>query len=242
MANNRLFDDIVQWDIANWKRAIEFWNESIDINDIQGKKILELGANKGGLSLYFALNGSEVVCSDYIPETIDEEEYWKEAKKLHKKYGVDKRITYRNIDACKINQKEMFDIITFKSVCGAVGRNGNISNQKEMFAGIYQALKSGGCLLFCDNLSGTKLHRMMRSKFSKAYKNGWEYLNYNKFDSLLDEFFIQYKSFGLFACFIKNKYLNKFFGKIDKFLEHLTVPEKRYIVSCIAYKDKPKFR
>lgn len=38
MANNRLFDDIVQWDIANWKRAIEFWNESIDINDIQGKR------------------------------------------------------------------------------------------------------------------------------------------------------------------------------------------------------------
>ena len=47
--------DIIEWDIVNWWRFIEF----IDQSGIgfEGKKILDIGGRNGGLSLYCALRG-----------------------------------------------------------------------------------------------------------------------------------------------------------------------------------------
>lgn len=43
-------------------RSIELWNSTNII--YEDKKVLEIGARGGGLSLWFALNRAEVVCSD----------------------------------------------------------------------------------------------------------------------------------------------------------------------------------
>ena len=35
--------DIVEWDLRNWSRAIDFWTESnIFNNDLHGKKVLDI--------------------------------------------------------------------------------------------------------------------------------------------------------------------------------------------------------
>lgn len=43
--------DVIEWDIVNWWKFIEF----IDQSGIgfEGKKILDIGGRNGGLSLYF---------------------------------------------------------------------------------------------------------------------------------------------------------------------------------------------
>ena len=55
--------DIIEWDIVNWWRFIEFIDQSGI--EFEGKKILDIGGRNGGLSLYCALRGGTVICSDY---------------------------------------------------------------------------------------------------------------------------------------------------------------------------------
>ena len=108
---NRIPKEVTEWDIKNWSRAIEFWEKDMPEN-LEGKKVLDIGGRNGGLSLYFALKGADVVCSDVSSDG------FKKAKKLHKRYGVSKRIRYEIIDVLKMSFQEEFDIVTFKSVWG----------------------------------------------------------------------------------------------------------------------------
>ena len=57
--------DIVQWDVATWKHALHFWTGGTPALD--SKTGLELGSRDGGLSLFLALKGCRVVCSDHSP-------------------------------------------------------------------------------------------------------------------------------------------------------------------------------
>ena len=59
-----LIIDIVEWDIRNWWRAIEYWEETHQFDDVKGKGVLDIGGRGGGLSLYWALKGAAVICSD----------------------------------------------------------------------------------------------------------------------------------------------------------------------------------
>ena len=59
----QLIDDIIGWDIASWSEFLPFCEKFLDSDPI-GKQALEVGARGGGLSLYLALKGYEVVCSD----------------------------------------------------------------------------------------------------------------------------------------------------------------------------------
>jgi hypothetical protein len=65
---NRLIEDIIVWDIVNWSSFLPFCEQFLD-SDPAGKQALEVGARGGGLSLYLALKGYEVLCSDLeVPE------------------------------------------------------------------------------------------------------------------------------------------------------------------------------
>jgi hypothetical protein len=57
-----LAKDIIQWDIKSWSKALEYWDNNTDWNNV--KNGLELGGREGGLSLWLALKGKETVCSD----------------------------------------------------------------------------------------------------------------------------------------------------------------------------------
>ena len=74
--------DIVEWDVVNWSRAISFWEKDIHDKDLTGKKVLDIGGRNGGISLFFALKGCNVICSD-----INKDGFQK-ARALHEKYNV----------------------------------------------------------------------------------------------------------------------------------------------------------
>lgn len=157
--SEELVRDIVEWDVQNWWRAVGYWEKTRQFDDVAGKKVLDIGGRSGGLSLYWALKGAEVTCSD-----INEDGFGK-ARALHQKYGVSSKITYEKIDATKIPYQDAFDIICFKSVLGGVGYGDNYGRQREAVEGMYLALHENGKLCFCENLTASRLHQAARKRF-----------------------------------------------------------------------------
>ena len=98
-----LIHDIIEWDILNWSKAINYWSKEVDL---QSKKhqCLELGGRRGGLSLWLALNNNEVMCSDLNSPK-------EGATPLHEKYGMANKISYEAIDAINIPYHDHFDLV-----------------------------------------------------------------------------------------------------------------------------------
>ena len=83
-----IINDIIGWDVNNWSKALNYWDNKLTI-DYSDCYSLELGSgSNGGLSLWLALKGSNVICSGY-------KEVAEEVKNIHKKYGVSKLIKYQ---------------------------------------------------------------------------------------------------------------------------------------------------
>ncbi len=158
--------DIIEWDVENWGRALHFWERAVS----GGSQLtcLELGARRGGLSLWLALQGHRVVCSD-IKDTRTS------AEPLHAAYAMQDRVTYAAIDATAIPYENHFDVIAFKSMLGGVAWDGDIGRQAAAMRSIHHALRPGGVLLFAENLSGTPLHSTLRRRFIK-WNNVWRYV------------------------------------------------------------------
>ncbi|MDR0349962.1 MAG: class I SAM-dependent methyltransferase, partial [Coriobacteriales bacterium] len=109
--------DYLQWDIGTWKHALRYWDTVLAKRpQTDGPlKALDLGARDGGLSLYLAQKGFEVVCSDIEGPT-------ERAHELHAHYGLTERITYQAVDATAIPfEDDCFDVIIFKSILGGIG-------------------------------------------------------------------------------------------------------------------------
>lgn len=194
-----IINDIFEWDVYNYKKALLLWEKYINENN-KNKVVLEIGARRGGLSLYFAMRGfGKIICTDiYNPETI--------ARPIHNKYGFN-CIEYSALDIIKCHLKEKYDVITFKSVMGGVSKNDNNNNKVLMIENIYNALKSGGSLFFVENMEASTIHRYLRKKFTK-HGTYWNYLKMDELNFLFSKFKIfEYKTFGVIGCFgIKENY------------------------------------
>lgn len=155
----RLIDDIIVWDIANWSKFLPFCERFLD-TDPAGKQALEVGARGGGLSLYLALKGYEVVCSDIeAPEA--------QAWPLHARHRVADKITYRAVDILDPPYPEAsFDLIIFKSVLNALRQ---ARFQAQAVQELHRLLRPGGLLLFAENLRASPLHRILR----RFFRPGW---------------------------------------------------------------------
>ncbi len=225
----RVVTDTIKWDRFNWARAIKSW----EIDDLSGKKALGLGECEGGLALYFALKGADVICTDY--RWMGSQSYEK-AQFLHNKYGVDDRIRYEDIDATAIPYEGEFDIIFFKSILGGIGRNGNDEIIATVFEQIYKALKPGGVLYYAENLRGCSILRKFRSRYSVAFRNGWNYKDAKHLEELEDERFCVIKRgmFGCIACMGPNEPFRNVLGVFDAILERLNID--RYIMSAVLKK------
>lgn len=222
--------DIVEWDVENWGKAIEFWDVDLKGEDLAGKKVLDLGGRNGGLSLYWALRGAEVVCSDI------NENGFLNAKRLHKKYGVSKKVTYEVIDATNIPYEDTFDIISFKSVLGGVGYGNQFQRQKQMMDSIHAALKAGGACYFAENLTASRLHQLARRRFVK-WGGKWRYIRLDEIPSLAGKFsMVQYRAFGFLGVFGRKKGIASLLGKVDTLLDRCIRDKDKYIVSCILRK------
>lgn len=231
--DKKIRNDVIAWDVVNWSRAIEFW-EKEKVN-VEGKKVLDIGGRDGGLSLYWALQGANVVCTDIKPDGFDN------AKKLHAKYQVDKKVTYKVLDATRMNYENEFDVISFKSVLGGVGYDNDLESQRIMMANIYTALKKGGYCFFAENLAATFLHGFAREKLRKR-GTSWRYIKLSEMEELIQKFeVVDKKTLGFFGAFGRwgkwsLSWFTNFLGHIDALMDRFIKEKRRYIFSCVLKK------
>lgn len=227
MAND-LTKDIIQWDVKSWSKALAYWDENINWDKVQNG--LELGGREGGLSLWMALKGKKVVCSDL-------ENVKSTAEPLHTRYKVNELITYQDIDATNIPYENHFDIIVFKSIIGGIGRDDNYEIQEKVFKEIYKALKPGGKLLFAENLIASPFHQQLRKRFVK-WGNAWRYISLNEMKTFLSDFSsVEINTTGVMATFGRNENQRNTLSKFDKIILNKIAPDKwKYISYGIAEK------
>lgn len=230
--NNRLRKDIIEWDVRNWGTVIDFIKENH--MDFKGKSVLELGARNGELSLYYALKGAKVVCSDLEGPT-------KDAHDLHKRYGVSNSVEYEAIDATDIpdKYKGKFDYITFKSVIGGIGSWNDLKAQKKCVACCYKCLKPGGRLIFADNMKASVVHRIARRLFVK-WGGKWHYETKKEIHMLMRKFkLIDERYVGVAGCFGRSEESRNRLGKLDSCFLNKIVPDSwKYIGMYIYEKNK----
>ncbi len=223
--------DIIEWDIVNWGKFIDFIeNENIDFKN---KKVLELGARDGGLSLYFALKGAYVTCTDINGPT-------EKAYELHRRYKVVDNVEYAAVDGINI-QAEYFgkyDYVVFKSVIGGIGSFNNYKAQKACVNGVYKCLKPGGRLIFVENMQASPLHRFARKKFVKWGKK-WHYESRQEIHKLMKQFtLVKEKYVGVLGCFGRSEAGRENLGKIDTIIFDKIVPDSWKYIGMYIYKKR----
>ncbi|MFH0755870.1 MAG: methyltransferase domain-containing protein [Bacteroidota bacterium] len=209
--------DILQWDTRSWSKALDYWDKNIDWSTIQNG--LELGGREGGLSLWLALKGKQMVCSDLKNVRIT-------AGPLHARYNVKRYIDYQDIDATHIPYEDHFDIIVFKSIIGGIGLNGNYEIQKKVFKEIYKALKPGGRLLFAENLIASPLHRWLRKKYI-SWGSSWRYVSTGEMKVFMEDFsFCEIKTSGFLGTFGRNERQRNLLSAVDQLIFNRVCPDQ----------------
>ena len=219
----------VEWDVVNWSKALAFWESRIDLTG-KGFRCLELGSRRGGLSLWLALKGNEVVCSDYKnPED--------QASAIHQNYQYGGSITYEGIDATNIPYENSFDIVVFKSILGGIARDEKGYLKQVVVDQIFKALKPGGSVLFAENLLASSIHQLLRAKLTQ-WGGYWNYLSVSEVDELFGAYgSLEYRTAGFLGSFGRNEFQRNFLGKIDTWVfDWIATDAMKYIVYGLATK------
>ncbi|MDH5693882.1 MAG: class I SAM-dependent methyltransferase [Gammaproteobacteria bacterium] len=228
MQSQPKIEEFVEWDTQNWKKALEFWSSSVG-GTLEDKKVLEIGCNNGGISLWAANQGATVICSDIVEPT-------QKAKDLHAKYGLSSRISYEVIDATNIPYENYFDLVIFKSVLGGIGRVGEEQKKVLVVENIHKCLKSSGMVLFAENLKGSLMHQVFRKLFV-GWGSSWGYPLVREISNLFSGFSsCQISTYGFLACFGKSEAMRRFLSFADKFVSPIVPANSRYIVFGVAVK------
>ncbi len=230
--DQKLLKDIIEWDVKNWSKALVFWSKNINLKS-KKHTCLEVGARRGGLSLWLAINGNDVICSDReSPEA--------EATKVHSKYRCLDKIVYRSIDATDIPYDNEFDIVIFKSILGGVSAGGRDELKKKAIDQIYNSLKPNGKLLFAENLDASFIHRYIRKRFV-PWGREWNYLKYDEIDSLFKSFeSVNYTTLGFLGLFARKEKHRNILASVDTMIRPFIPKKNRYIVFGIAEKGNKK--
>jgi SAM-dependent methyltransferase len=225
---NRLDEEVIGWDVLNWKCAVEFWQAYLPA-DLSGTRSLEIGCGGGGLSLWLALKNSYVVCSDYReppPHT----------QALHRDWRVSDHVCYQTIDATNIPYEGEFDIVILKSVLCSVGRLNRLDRVQQALEEIHKSLKPGGKLLFAENLD-PPIHRFFRRSFVPWGKD----CRYFKRDELLTSLSMfrktEFGTAGFLGAFGRNERQRRILGTVDRlFLSRMVGWKLHYLMFGVAQK------
>ncbi|MET0752297.1 MAG: class I SAM-dependent methyltransferase [Pyrinomonadaceae bacterium] len=231
--------NFVEWDVQNWSGALDFWLANSKQNPADCR-VLEIGTNFGGLSLWLASKGAKVVCSDMNGPR-------EEAKQRHRDGGVSGSIEYEAIDAANIPYEEHFDIIVFKSVLGAIGSSGDITEglgsggdknlQAKAIREMHKALKTGGELFFAENLVASPVHVFFRQKMVK-WGAMWRYVTIEEMKEFLSPFSeVKLQTNGFAGTFGRTETQRNLLGRFDRIFFDRVMPDSwKYIISGVARK------
>ncbi|MBA3900103.1 MAG: class I SAM-dependent methyltransferase [Bacteroidetes bacterium] len=225
MADKKVIQDVIQWDTVNWGKCLYLWQNHLKAD--KNLTCLEIGGRTGGLSLWAALKGYKVYCSDLEnPEII--------AKPLHQKYNVN--IEYLAVNALNMAYNNHFDLIMIKSVMASIGAIRDKARIQQAVSQIHKALKPGGKLLFVENKRATPLHMLGRKLFTTWGSN----LYYPTTDDMKEIFSpfskVEYKTTGFLGCFGRTERQKHFLGKIDQAMNFAIPSSCNYVVYGVAEK------
>lgn len=223
-----LLRDVLQWDVQSWKTALDFW--AARLRNQHGLDCLEIGAGAGGLSLWLALRGHRVTCSD-------RRDVARAASALHRKHGVIGALRYVDVDATAIDFEACFDVIVFKSVLGGIGRGERADRQEQAIRQMHKALRSGGTLLFAENGAASPLHRLTRKRFI-PWGAEWRYPTREEMRRFLEPFrHVQLRSTGFLAAFGRTERQRQLLASIDRAAVNRLIAESAgYILYGAAVK------
>lgn len=223
MLNSSLY---FEWDVETWGRSIELWDGQL--LERQGGAALEIGGRRGGISMMLASEyAMNVVCSDLNdPEP--------SASIIHKGAVNPSLITYRAIDCTNIDYPdEIFDIVIFKSVIGALGDK---AKQQKAVDEMRRVLKKGGVLLFAENMEGSFFHMFLRKRFI-SWSIYWRYLNVKDIDVFFSDFEkVQYKFTGCMAILTGQRIVKRWLSFLDAKLDTVIPKKMKYVVYGYARK------
>jgi SAM-dependent methyltransferase len=198
--------------------------------DCRGQTVscLELGCGaKGSLSLWLALRGHHVVCSDFggVPQA---------TRRTHERYGISHLVEYADVDARRLAFVDEFDVVVFKSMLGGIARDVPGADPEHIVQNIYEALRPGGVLLFAENLEATALHAFLRKRFAAGAK-GWRYPSRGELESTLTQFrSFESTTFGCLGCFGRSETQRGILGRLDERIVERIVPSSWHYIAAIA--------
>jgi len=217
--------DIIEWDVLNWARLIQAWQPVLPRYDPATSRVLAIGERGGGLSLWFALNGYEVICTDRLGPT-------PEARALHRRYNVDHRITYAGADVFQMPFPEAsFDIVVCKSVVGGLKQvyadaaTRTLASHTLAVRRIHELLKPGGCWLDAENMKAGWIHQWLR-RCLKGERIGWRHIDIGEWPILLAPFArFELTYFGVLPSNLPIHSLNRLAFLVNRCLSPL-VPDR----------------
>ncbi len=228
--DDELMHDVVGWDVGTWSTAVRFW-ESV-VTPMGGPlDVLEVGAGPGGVSLWLALAGHRVTCTNY-DFTIEQ------ARPLHERHGVADRIEYRDLDILDLPYENRFDLVVFKSVLGGIPES-DLARHATAFEQVRKTLKPGGRLIFAENLRGTVIHRLARRIAYRVRRvRMWKYLTLRDYRYLLAYFEgVELRVTGFLGLFGRSESLRATLARADSaFLNRIVPASWHYVVYGTAVK------
>lgn len=235
MSNTGLpVQDIIEWDVPNWSCLIAYWTPILETLP-RDAKVLTVGERNGGLTLWLALMGFHVVCTDReSPEP--------HASLLHKKYNVADKISYRALDIVHCDLPDnSFDIIMAKSVIGGLKADPknrltrSFAVQQQAVDNIYRVLKPGGYYFSAENLQGSSFLQAVRKMAGK--NKGWRHFKWREVKELHNAFSAkEYHTFGFFPAMFSSAVLNNIVSFANRYLMNWLPANSKYIAFTAARK------